>query len=90
MNSPYWVQIQLYINLLNLIGYKSMCYLAIDPSGDEYIYLKEPVRQEVKDINGSVVFEQWACAGKSMKLPQGSIKVLTGKNLRYSDEPVKI
>lgn len=73
---PYWVQF--------------MCYLAIDPSGDEYIYLKEPVRQEVKDIKGNVVFEQWACAGKSMKLPQGSIKVLTGKNLGYSDEPVKI
>lgn len=73
---PYWVQF--------------MCYLATDPNGDEYIYLKEPVRQEVKDLQGNVVFEQWTCAGKSMKLPRGSIKVLIGKNLKYSDNPERI
>ena len=67
-----------------------MCYLATDPNGNEYIYLKEPVRQEVKDMNGSVVFEQWTCAGKGMKLPPGSIKVLTDKELKYTDEPIKI
>lgn len=66
-----------------------MAWLAVDKSGEEYIYDYEPVRANNFywtadcDKHGESI-------GESVELPKGSIKKLIGRDLTWDDEPVEI
>lgn len=66
-----------------------MAWLAVDKSGDEYIYDYEPVRASnfywIMDCDKHGEF-----IGESVELPKGSVKKLIGRDLTWDDEPVEI
>ena len=61
-----------------------MAWVAVGYRGKEWIYSEKPER--------SVVYRVWRTAvwNNAVKLPKGSIKKLIGKELTWSDEPVKL
>lgn len=56
-----------------------MPYLAISHTGAEIIFRNKP---KLKDN------EFLSYSGEAIKLPDGTIKKLTGKDLKFGDEPV--
>ena len=61
-----------------------MAWVAVDDSGEEYIYGEKPERDPFykfwRDGEIEIQFE----------LPEGSIKKLIGKNLTWEDEPKEL
>lgn len=58
-----------------------MPYLAISYSGAEIIFRNKPRLHDNKVLSYS---------GEAIKLPDGTIKKLTGKDLKFGDEPVEL
>ena len=58
-----------------------MAWLAADKDGTEWIYRGEPVKNEDKEYRD---FDA------EIKLPEGSIKKLIGRELTFDDEPAEI
>lgn len=60
-----------------------MVWLAVDYNNTECVFTMEPSRGPYKT---------WIVTsyGNYIKLPQGSIKKLIGRELNWSDEPVKL
>lgn len=58
-----------------------MPYLAISHTGAEIIFRNKP---KLKDN------EFLSYSGEAIKLPDGSIKKLTGKELKFGDEPLEL
>lgn len=61
-----------------------MAYLAKNIDGSEYIFDKHPYLEE----------GYWYCPGRkidgnAIKLPEGTIKKLTGKFIDWSDDPIE-
>lgn len=73
-----------------------MAFLAIDKFGDEYIFRFKPDRDSCywsderlnKDCVGSNDTPYYHSS--EIELPKGTIKVLTGKELTWDDEPIEI
>lgn len=61
-----------------------MAWVAVDKNGDEYVYSSKPYRDCCKGL------ELWMSIGDYVELPKGSIKKLIGRELTWSDEPVKL
>lgn len=61
-----------------------MSWVAVDKNGDEYVYLYKPYRYCCKGV------ELWMLDDDYVELPKGSIKKLIGRELNWSDEPVKL
>ena len=57
-----------------------MAYLAVTSKGNEVIYKNKPNRKENS---------YWSYSGESITLPHGTIRKLTGKDLKFEDEPVE-
>lgn len=57
-----------------------MAWLAIDGSGEEFIYREIPVRCD----------DYWFGFEGNFELPSGSIEKLIGRKLTFEDEPVEI
>lgn len=58
-----------------------MAWVAVDKDGEEYIYKKEPER--------NLYF--WDTYNNGyVRLPDGTIKKLIGKELTWNDEPVEL
>ena len=67
-----------------------MAWLAIDESGEEYIFVgNKPERMENHSINDYEWFPKYK-SDKWAELPQGTIEKLIGKELTWDDEPVEI
>lgn len=62
----------------------SMAWLAVETNGNEYIYTYEPYR------DNACGYDMWMTDDESVELPKGSIKKLIGRELTWSDEPVKL
>lgn len=58
-----------------------MAYVAISHTGAEIIFRNKP---RLKDN------ECLSYSGEAIKLPNGSIKKLTGKEMKFGDEPVEL
>lgn len=58
-----------------------MAYVAISHTGAEIIFRNKP---RLKDN------ELLSYSGEAIKLPDGSIKKLTGKELKFGDEPIEL
>lgn len=58
-----------------------MAYVAISHTGAEIIFRNKP---RLKDN------ECLSYSGEAIKLPNGSIKKLTGKEIKFGDEPVEL
>lgn len=58
-----------------------MAYVAVSYSGAEIIFRNKPRLHDNKYLSYS---------GEAIKLPPGSIKKLTGKDLKFGDEPLEI
>lgn len=69
-----------------------MAWLAVDKSGDEYLYLNEPERYIHYNVFDSreIDYEIWAADGSNVKLSPGTIKKLLGYDLTWKDNPVQI
>ena len=68
-----------------------MAWLAVDPSGGEFIYEVKPKRHFIQ-YNGDI--EHWECQNDIYSqnwiyLKMGSIEKLLGRKLTWKDEPVK-
>ena len=59
-----------------------MSWLAVDKDGYEYIYEQKPIRRDW--------FWDTTLPNKFVKLPKGSAKKLTGRDLTWDDDSVKI
>ena len=57
-----------------------MAWLAVDKDGTEYIYNAQPSRGETRFIS------RFDC----IHIPKGTIKKLIGRELSFTDEPVKL
>jgi hypothetical protein len=75
---------------------KRETWLAVDGHGDERAFSVEPYRK-FPNMNLEVQWGQRWDTGAletdfryGVLLPKGTIKYLTGKDLTYSDEPIKI
>lgn len=71
-------------------------WVAVDGHGDERAFNKKPFR-DYPNMNLEVLWGQrWRTAsvvageGSGVRLPKGTIKHLIGRDLTYSDEPVKL
>lgn len=71
-------------------------WLAVDGHGDERAFNKKPLR-DYPNMSLEVLWGQrWRTAsvvvgeGSGVRLPKGTIKHLIGRDLTYSDEPVKL
>lgn len=58
-----------------------MPYLAISYSGAEIIFKNKPRLHDSKYLSYS---------GEAIKLPSGTIKKLTGEDLKFGDEPIEL
>lgn len=58
-----------------------MAYLAVTSKGNEVIYKNKPNRKENS---------YWSYSGEAITLPHGTIRKLTGKDLKFEDEPVEL
>lgn len=60
-----------------------MVWLVVDKNGTECVFTVKPTRSP---------YGTWRvyCFGNYIELPKGSIKKLIGKELTWSDEPVKL
>ena len=58
-----------------------MAYVAISHTGAEIIFRNKPRLKDNKCLSYS---------GEAIKLPNGSIKKLTGKEMKFGDEPVEL
>ena len=58
-----------------------MAWVAVDKDSTEYIYEEEPFRTEIGCW--------WSYFGV-VRIPNGSIKKLIGRDLSWSDEPVEL
>lgn len=61
-----------------------MAWLAAGYRGREWIYSEKPERSEVYRVWRTRVWNN------AVELPKGSIKKLIGRELNWSDEPVKL
>ena len=59
-----------------------MAWLAVDESGEEWIYEEEPIMKSV--------FFIYASDPVCLQLPLGSIEKLTGEKLTWDDKPIEI
>lgn len=57
-----------------------MAYLAVDKSGEEYIYGRKPSRGSDIWYSGAIISHPY------IKLPKGSITKLIGRELTWEDE----
>lgn len=60
----------------------SMVWVAVDENGAENAFLYKPDRYKVNWID--------TISNDGIELPKGSIKKLIGRELNWSDEPVKL
>lgn len=67
-----------------------MAWLAVDKDGTEAIYDIKPIRGTNKIKNNEEVWTLSRMCAHYIVVPKGSIKKLTGKDLTWYDEPVKI
>jgi hypothetical protein len=59
-----------------------MVWVAVDENGTENAFLYKPDRDKVNWID--------TISNDGIELPKGSIKKLIGRELNWSDEPVKL
>lgn len=78
-----------------------MAWLAVNPSGREYIFHNKPVRVINKN---NELYNHWcdeetydyirgmttSAEDYSILLPKGTIKKITGKKITWENEPIKI
>ena len=67
-------------------------WVAVDGHGNELAFPERPYRS-FPNMNLSVQWGRgWTIGdlGNGVMLPTGSIELLTGKKMTYSDEPIKI
>ena len=73
-----------------------MAWLAIDKFGDEYIFRHKPEKDRCYWSDEKLNMD---CVGSNdepyyrsseIELPKGTIKLLTGKELTWEDEPIEI
>ena len=73
-----------------------MAWLAVDSKGSETIFAEKPIRSKFNVWLVRVVFsmnpdsETITNDTSFIRLPQGSIKKLIGRDLTWEDEPVEI
>ena len=75
-----------------------MAWLAVNKSGNEYIFINKPIRNSEYDIFEDPVYESWDGQGgrselhhySDIELPKGSIKKLIGHELTWDDDPVEL
>lgn len=67
-----------------------MAFAAVDKDGTEAIYSIKPIRGTNKIKNNEEVWVLPRMCAHYIVVPKGSIKKLTGKDLTWYDEPVKI
>lgn len=60
-----------------------MAWVAVDKSGNEWIYDECPIRRELG-------FYPSEMSNNCVELPSGTIKKLTGRDLTWDDEPVEL
>lgn len=65
-----------------------MAYLAVDKNGGEYIHYCIPIRGFNNDA--SIEEDGWIDGGDCIRLPEGSIRKLIGRELTWEDEPVEL
>ena len=61
----------------------SMTWVAVETKGSEWVFSGKPKRSQFNTWRTEV----W---DNAVKLPKGSIKKLIGRELTWSDEPVKL
>lgn len=62
-----------------------MAWLAVDSDNKEYIHQNRPIRVWLGGMMG------WDSGSYSLvQLPQGTIKKLIGRELKWEDEPVEL
>lgn len=57
-----------------------MAWVCVNKNNSEVIHMEEPEKRQ----------ETWWCGIPFIELPKGSIKKLIGRELNWSDEPVKL
>lgn len=67
-----------------------MAWLAVDKDGTEAIYNIKPFRGVNKIKHNTEMWALPTLGSYYILLPKGSIKKLTGKDLTWNDEPVKL
>ena len=69
-----------------------MAWVAVNGAGIEYIYAKQPLRDNFyRDWDIQIVWRgEDTMLSDVIELPQGSIKKLIGRELTWEDEPVEI
>ena len=61
-----------------------MAYLVVDKDGTELLFVNEPIKADKTWFDGSRDNSHWS------PLKTGTIKQLTGKELTWNDEAIKI
>lgn len=73
-----------------------MAFLAVNPKGTELLFCRKPTRRE-KNINGQIVRTWYPWANENdtvpnpcIAIPAGSIKELTGRDMTWENDPIRI
>ena len=62
-----------------------MAWVAVDENDFEYVFNHKPIRENLYFDNDESYYDS-VC----VKLPQGTIKKLIGRELTWNDEPVEL
>lgn len=65
-------------------------YFFIDKNGDEYVSNELPIRDNALKIWKPRFNKDKEKYSSIILLPKGSIKAITGKSIKWSNEPIKI